>query len=422
MALRDYDADQLAVFKEEISKKYDELKSRNLKLDLTRGKPSAEQLDFSNEILHLPGDKFKAADGTDCRNYGGLTGIQEIRQIWSEATGIPLDNLICADASSLNIQFDVISWSYSFGNNDSPRPWCQEEKLKWLCPVPGYDRHFTITEHFGFEMIPVPINSDGPDMDVVRDLVKDPQVKGIWTVPIYSNPTGVTFSEQVCRELAEMETGAPDFRVVWDNAYAVHTLTDEFPVVHDVIAFSAEAGNPNRFWCFSSTSKITHAGSGVAFFSSSKENLDWYNSIANVRGIGPNKINQLAHAEFFKDAEGVHILMRKHAGSLAPKFARVLEILDNRLGEYQVATWTKPEGGYFISLDVVDDTASRVVELAKEAGIALTAAGSSYPLKQDPNDRNIRLAPSLPPVEELEVAMDGVATCVLLAAVEKLSN
>lgn len=422
MTLLDYDADQLAAFKEDISKKYEELKSRNLKLDLTRGKPSAEQLDFSNEVLHLPGDNFKAADGTDCRNYGGLTGIQEIREIWSKATGIPLDNLICADASSLNIEFDVISWSYALGNNDSPRPWCQEEKIKWLCPVPGYDRHFTITEHFGFEMIPVPINPDGPDMELVRELVQDPQVKGIWTVPIYSNPTGVTFSEPVCRQLAEMETAAPDFRVMWDNAYAVHTLTEEFPVVHDVIAFAAEAGNPNRFWCFSSTSKITHAGSGVSFFSSSKENLDWYNSIANVRGIGPNKINQLAHAEFFKDAEGVRILMRKHAGSLAPKFARVLEILDNRLSDYDVASWTEPEGGYFISLDVVDGTASRVVELAKEAGIALTAAGSSFPLKNDPNDRNIRLAPSLPPVEELEVAMDGVATCVLLAVAEKLSK
>lgn len=422
MTLLDYDADQLAAFKDDISKKYEELKNRNLKLDLTRGKPSAEQLDFSNEVLHLPGDNFKAADGTDCRNYGGLNGIQEIREIWSEATGIPLDNLICADASSLNIEFDVISWSYALGNNDSPRPWCQEEKIKWLCPVPGYDRHFTITEHFGFEMIPVPINPDGPDMELVRELVQDPQVKGIWTVPIYSNPTGVTFSEPVCRQLAEMETAAPDFRVMWDNAYAVHTLTEEFPVVHDVIAFAAEAGNPNRFWCFSSTSKITHAGSGVSFFSSSKENLDWYNSIANVRGIGPNKINQLAHAEFFKDAEGVRILMRKHAGSLAPKFARVLEILDNRLSNYDVATWTEPEGGYFISLDVVDGTAARVVELAKEAGIALTAAGSSFPLKNDPNDRNIRLAPSLPPVEELEVAMDGVATCVLLAVAEKLSK
>ncbi len=422
MTLLDFDADRLAAFKDEISQKYEELKSHNLKLDLTRGKPSSEQLDFSNEVLSLPGDNFIAADGTDCRNYGGLIGIKDIREIWAEVLGIPVDNLIAADASSLNIEFDLISWSYALGNNDSPRPWSQEDKVKWLCPVPGYDRHFTITEHFGFEMINVPTNEDGPDMDVVRELVKDPQVKGMWTVPVFANPTGVVFSEKVCRELAAMETGAPDFRILWDNAYAVHTLTDEFPVVHDVNAFAAEAGNPNRFWWFSSTSKITHAGSGVSFFSSSKENLDWYGSIANVRGIGPNKINQLAHAQFFGNAEGVRVLMRKHAGSLAPKFARVLDILEERLGDYGVATWTKPKGGYFISLDVVDGTASRVVELAKEAGIALTAAGSSFPLKQDPNNRNIRLAPSLPPVEELEIAMDGVATCVLLAAVEKFAQ
>ena len=241
-------------------------------------------------------------------------------------------------------------------------------------------------------------------------------------MPIFGNPTGVTFSEKVCRELAEMETAAPDFRIVWDSAYAVHTLTDEFPVVHNVIEFAKEAGNPNRFWFMTSTSKITFAGSGVSFFASSPENLAWYASHANVRGIGPNKLNQLAHAQYFKDAEGVRILMRKHAGSLAPKFERVLQILEKRLGEYGVASWTKPEGGYFISLDVVDGTASRVVELAKEAGIALTGAGSSFPLHKDPNDRNIRLAPSLPPVEEVEVAMDGVATCVLLAAAEKFAD
>lgn len=422
MSLLNFDALRLAQFTEEITAKYDELAARNLKLDLTRGKPSSEQLDFANEILSLPGDDFKAKDGTDCRNYGGLTGIADIREIWAEALGLPVDNIIAGDASSLNIMFDMISWSYAFGNNDSERPWKDEEQVKWICPVPGYDRHFTITEHFGFEMLTVPMTENGPDMDAVRELAKDPQVKGMWTVPVFGNPTGITFSEEVCRELAEMETGAPDFRIVWDNAYAVHTLTDEFPVVHNVIQFAEEAGNPNRFWFMSSTSKITHAGSGVSFLATSKENLAWYESHANVRGIGPNKINQLAHAKYFHDAEGVKAVMRKHAGSLAPKFAKVLDILETRLGEYEVATWTKPEGGYFISLDVVDGTASRVVELAKNAGIALTGAGSSFPLKQDPNNRNIRLAPSLPPVEELEVAMDGVATCVLLAAAEKAAG
>lgn len=422
MSLLDFDADQLAAFREEITSKYNELKARNLKLDLTRGKPSSEQLDFSNAVLSLPGDNYTSKDGTDCRNYGGLIGIVDIREIWAKLLGLPVENVIAGDASSLNIEFDLIAWSYALGNNDSPRPWCQEEKIKWLCPVPGYDRHFTITEHFGFEMVPVPMTETGPCMDTVRELVKDPQVKGMWTVPVYGNPTGITFTEEVCRELAAIKTAAPDFRIMWDNAYAVHTLTDDFPPVYDVLAFAAEAGNPNRFWFLSSTSKITHAGSGVSFFASSTENLKWYQMHANVRGIGPNKINQLAHAQLFGDAEGVRILMRKHAGSLAPKFARVLDILDKRLSEYGVAYWTKPEGGYFISVDVVDGTAARVVQLAKEAGIALTAAGSAFPLKQDPNDRNIRLAPSLPPVEELEVAMDGVATCILLAAAEKAAQ
>lgn len=423
MQLQDFDSTEIAKFKAQIEKEYGELKARNLKLDLTRGKPSAEQLSISNALLSLPGEgDFKAADGTDCRNYGGLTGIVDIRSLWAEALGLPVANVWAADASSLNIMFDLISAAWIWGTQDSERPWSKEETVKWICPVPGYDRHFTITEHFGIEMIPVDMKEDGPDLDAVRELVKDPQVKGMWCVPVFGNPTGVTFSEKVCEELAAVKAAAPDFRIVWDNAYAIHTLTDEFPKVVNVIELAERAGNPNRFWFMSSTSKITFAGAGVSFFASSESNLEWYAKQANVRGIGPNKINQLAHARFFGDVAGLREVMLKHAASLAPKFRRVLEILESRLGEYGVATWTRPTGGYFISLDVVDGTASRVVELAKEAGIALTGAGSSFPLKKDPNDRNIRLAPSLPPVAELEVAMDGVATCVLLAAVEKYSK
>ena len=425
MTLLDFDSDRLAQFADQVRKDYDELKAKNLKLDLTRGKPSSEQLDFAESLLALPGEgNHTDADGADVRNYGNLKGISDIRTLWAEVIGVDPENLIAGDASSLNIMFDLITWSYMFGNNDSERPWKDlegdGEKIRWICPVPGYDRHFTITETLGFEMVTVPMLEDGPDVEAIRELVKDPLVKGMWSVPMFGNPTGITYSEEVCRELAAMETAAPDFRIVWDNAYAVHTLTDEFPPIVNVIELAAEAGNPNRFWVMSSTSKITHAGAGVSFFASSKENLDWYLGIAGVRGIGPNKVNQLAHARYFGDAEGVRAVMRKHAGSLAPKFARVIEIMERRLGEYEVARWTEPEGGYFISLDVIDGTASRVVELAKEAGINLTGAGSSFPLKDDPNNRNIRLAPSLPPVEELEVAMDGVATCVLLAAVEKL--
>ncbi|WP_293954202.1 aspartate transaminase [uncultured Corynebacterium sp.] len=417
--LQDFDADQLAKFRENIVAEFNELKSKNLKLDLTRGKPSSEQLDFADELLALPGKgEFIAADGTDVRNYGGLTGITDIRQLWADLMGIDVAQIIAGDSSSLNLMFDVISWSYIFGNNDSERPWKDEETIKWICPVPGYDRHFSITERFGFEMISVPMNEDGPDVAAITELVKDPQVKGMWVVPTFSNPTGYSVSADVAKQLAELETAAPDFRIVWDNAYAVHTLTDEFPEILDIVSIAEAAGNPNRFWAFTSTSKITLAGAGVSFFITSAANQKWYTHHAGIRGIGPNKVNQLAHVRYFGDAEGVRSVMRKHAGSLAPKFETVLNILDNRLNEYGVATWTAPAGGYFISLDVIDGTASRVVELAKEAGIALTGAGSSFPLRQDPDNRNIRLAPSLPPVAELEVAMDGVATCVLLAAAE----
>ena len=421
MSLLDFDADQLAAFAAEVRQDYDALKDKDLKLDLTRGKPAAEQLDLADALLELPGKgNHHAADGTDVRNYGNLAGLADVRGIWAELLGVELEQIYAGDSSSLNIMFDLVSWAYAFGTNDSERPWKDEETVKWICPVPGYDRHFTITEKFGFEMISVPMLEDGPDLNAIQELVKDPQVKGMWVVPVFSNPTGVTTSEEIARGLAEMETAAPDFRIVWDNAYAVHTLTDEFPPVHDVLGFAEAAGNPNRFWYLTSTSKITHAGAGVSFFASSVDNLDWYKSIASVRGIGPNKVNQLAHARYFGDADGVREVMRKHADILAPKFTKVLEILEERLGQYEVARWTEPKGGYFISLDVIDGTASRVVELAKEAGIALTGAGSSFPLKQDPNNRNIRLAPSLPPVAEVTAAMDGVATCVLLAAVEKL--
>lgn len=422
MKLDSYDSHELAQLKDDLAKEYADLKAKGLKLDLTRGKPSAEQLDFANPLLGLPAPDYVTDDGEDVRNYGNLKGIAGIRELWAGLLDLPVANVIAGDASSLNIQFDLISWAMQFGTADSERPWNEEPVLKWLCPVPGYDRHFSITEHFGFEMIPVPLNDDGPDMDMVERLVAaDPQIKGMWNVPVFSNPTGVTYSEEICRRLAEMPTAAPDFRLIWDNAYMVHTLTDEFPANHPVITWAEEAGNGNRVWEFASTSKITFAGAGVAFFASSEANIADYVRHASIRGIGPNKVNQLAHLKFFGDADGVRAQMLRHKESLAPKFDRVLELLNERLGEYGVAEWTTPKGGYFISLDVVDGTARRVIELAKEAGIALTGPGSSFPLKDDPNDRNIRLAPSLPPIEELEAAMDGVATCVLLAAAEQFA-
>ncbi|QNE88741.1 aminotransferase class I/II-fold pyridoxal phosphate-dependent enzyme [Corynebacterium incognita] len=422
MSLYDMSPEELKELTEKVAKDYEDLKAKGLKLDITRGKPSAEQLGLAEDLLELPGrHNYTDSLGNDLRNYGIAEGIIDMRELWANVLGFDVRNVLAADSSSLNIEFDLISWAYSFGTNDSATPWSQVEGRKWICPVPGYDRHHTITEKFGFEMIPVPMLDDGPDVAAIQELVKDPEVLGMWAVPVFSNPTGVTFSEEVVRALAEMETAAPDFRIMWDNAYAVHTLTDEFPENYNVLTMSEAAGNPNRFWVLSSTSKITHAGSGVAFFASSLANLEWYLQIAGVRGIGPNKINQLAHKEYFGSAQGLKAIMRRHASILAPRFEVVLRILNERLSEFDVARWTKPQGGYFISLDVVDGTASRVWQLAKDAGIVLTKAGSSFPLGDDPNDRNIRLAPSLPPVSDLEVAMEGVATCVLYAAIEKLN-
>lgn len=420
MSLLTLESSALAELAVKVREEYAGLKAKGLKLDLTRGKPSKAQLDLSNALLSLPGEgNYTAADGTDLRNYGNLKGIKELREIWGELINIDPELLLAGDSSSLNIVFDLISWAYIFGTNDSPRSWSQEEAVKWICPVPGYDRHFAITELFGFELVTVPMEDDGPDVDAIAELVQDPQVKGMWINPMFSNPTGALISEEKTRRLAEMETAAPDFRIVWDNAYAVHTLTEEFPEILPIVDIAKQGGHPNRFWAMSSSSKVTFAGSGVSFFGSSAENLDWYLEHAGIRGIGPNKINQFAHAEFFGSAEGVRELMRRHAELLAPKFAAARRILDERLSDYGVAEWTDPKGGYFISMDVVDGTATRVWELAKDAGIVLTKAGAAYPHGHDENDRNIRLAVSLPPQEEIEEAIDGVATCVLLAAIEK---
>lgn len=420
MSLLTLESSALAELAAKVREEYAGLKAKGLKLDLTRGKPSKAQLDLSNALLSLPGEgNYTDAEGADLRNYGNLKGVKKLRELWGELINIDPELLLAGDSSSLNIMFDLISWAYTFGTNDSPRPWSEEETVKWICPVPGYDRHFAITELFGFELVTVPMEDDGPDVEAIAKLAQDPQVKGMWLIPMFSNPTGVLISEEKTRRLAEMDTAAPDFRIVWDNAYAVHTLTEEFPEVLPVLDIAKQGGHPNRFWAMSSSSKVTFAGSGVSFFGSSAENLDWYLAHAGIRGIGPNKINQFAHAEFFGSADGVRELMRRHAELLAPKFAAARRILDERLGEYGVAEWTDPKGGYFISMDVVDGTATRVWELAKDAGIVLTKAGAAYPHGRDENDRNIRLAVSLPPQEEIEEAIDGVATCVLLAAIEK---
>ena len=419
MSLSDLSPDELAALHAEQTRDYDALVGKGLKLDLTRGKPSAEQLDLSSDLLSLPGaGTYRDASGTDCRNYGGGQGLLEIRSIFAELLGVPVEQLVAGDNSSLGIMHDTLVFSLLKGTVDSATPW-SSGPATFLCPVPGYDRHFALCEQYGISMVPVALNEDGPDPDQVAALVADdPGVRGMWAVPTYSNPTGATYTEEVTRRLVSMPTAAPDFRIFWDNAYAVHHLTDNEHPSHDVLGMAAEAGQPNRVFCFASTSKITFAGGGVSFFAGSPANVDWYLKNLIKRTIGPDKVNHLRHARFLGSADGVRELMRSHRAIIEPKFAQVTSILAERLGPFQVATWTRPEGGYFISLDVLDGTATRVVQLAKQAGIAMTGAGAAFPYGLDPRDRNIRIAPTFPSPGEVAAAIEGLSTCVLLASVE----
>ncbi len=403
---------------------YAELQGKKLSLDLTRGKPSREQLDLSNALLELPGSgegAYLDEDGTDTRNYGGLHGLPGLRTIFAELLGIPVPNLIAGNNASLELMHDIVVFSLLHGGVDSVRPWIQEPVVKFLCPSPGYDRHFAITESMGIEMIPIPMREDGPDVDLIEELVAvDPAIKGMWCVPVFSNPTGTVYSWETVRRLVQMPTAANDFRLFWDNAYAVHTLTHDFIRQVDVLGLAARAGNANRPYVFASTSKITFAGAGVSFFGGSLGNIAWYLQYAGKKSIGPDKVNQLRHLRFFGDADGVRLQMQRHQQLLAPKFALVLDILNKRLGDSKIASWTEPKGGYFISLDVLPGTARRTVALAKDAGIAVTEAGASFPYRKDPEDKNIRIAPTFPPISDLGNAIDGLATCALLAATESL--
>jgi DNA-binding transcriptional MocR family regulator len=420
MPLSDLSHDELVAMHEEQSTEYDALLALGLKLDLTRGKPSPAQLDLSNELLTLPGEgNYTDSTGTDCRNYGGTQGLPAIRAIFAPLLNVPVDQLVAGDNSSLSIMHDALVYALLRGTVDSAEPW-STQSIKFLCPVPGYDRHFALCEQYGIEMISVPLGQNGPDLDQVRQFVAaDPSIKGMWIVPMYSNPNGAVYTEDVTRALLEMPAAA-DFRMFWDNAYAVHHLTDVETPPLDVLTMAAEAGHPNRVFLFASTSKITFAGAGVSFFASSPSNVDWYLKNLSKRTIGPDKINHLRHALYLKGADGVTQLMRRHREILAPKFDQVTSILSKRLGDYRGATWTDPDGGYFVSLDVIDGTAARVVELAKRAGISMTGAGAAFPYGRDPRDRNIRIAPSFPSPDEIAAAIDGLATCVLLAATEKL--
>ena len=414
-------ADELAAFLAEQRTAYAELQGRGLTLDLTRGKPSTEQLDLSDRLMTLP-DGHHDASGADVRNYGNLQGIAELREMFAELLWVEPEQVVAGGNSSLTMMHDVVVDLLLHGGVDSPRPWSQEERVVVICPVPGYDRHFSMLASLGIEMVTVPMTESGPDPEAVaRTAASDPAVKGMWVVPTYANPTGAVCTQEVAARLASMETAAPDFKIFWDNAYAFHHLSEEEAKSADILSLAAASGHADRPVMFASTSKITYAGAGVAFLAASRANVAWYLRHLSMASIGPDKVNQLRHAQFFGSAQGVRDHMLRHRAIIAPKFAAVEEALHGALDGRGVASWTHPRGGYFVSLDVLDGTATRIVELAKAAGIALTPAGASFPHGSDPRDRNIRLAPTFPALNEVRTAMAGVATCVLLAAAERLT-
>ncbi|GGC89178.1 aminotransferase class I/II-fold pyridoxal phosphate-dependent enzyme [Chelatococcus reniformis] len=419
-ALAEMSADALRALHADLVREHEALKSRGLALDMTRGKPSPEQLDLAAGMLALPGngDHFTEA-GEDARNYGGNQGLPEVRALFAPVLGAPPQQIVAGNNSSLALMHDVLVYALLHGVPGGERPWVKEEAISLISPVPGYDRHFALSQSLGIKLIPVALTGEGPDMDEVERLAADPSVKGIWCVPQYANPSGETYSDAVVARLAQMWTGASDFRILWDNAYVLHHLTDARPQLRNVLDACAEAGHGDRPVVFASTSKVTLAGAGLAFLAASPANVGWYLGCAGKRSIGPDKLNQLRHVRFLRDTAGIGAHMEKHRALIAPKFAAVDEVLGRRLGPYGVARWSKPLGGYFIVLDGAAGTAARIVALAKAAGLALTPAGSTHPYGHDPDDRTLRIAPTYPSLAEVEQAAEVIALCTLLAACEK---
>ncbi|MBQ9839168.1 MAG: aminotransferase class I/II-fold pyridoxal phosphate-dependent enzyme [Oscillospiraceae bacterium] len=402
-------------------KKFEECKAKNLNLNMARGKPSAKQLDLVSDILTVlskPEDCFD--DGLDARNYGELAGLPCARRYWADVLDCREEQIFVGGAASLNMMFDVISRAYTHGLLHSERPWCREEKVKFLCPSPGYDRHFAIAQFFGAELITVPMTDTGPDMDMVEKLVLDPQVKGIWTVPKYSNPEGIIYSDETVARFANLKPAAPDFVIIWDNAYCLHEFEGEYVPFPDILSACENAGNPDMVFEFASTSKITFAGGGVSAMAASKANIDYFTNVFGVQMISYDKVNQLRHVRYLKDKATTIEIMKRHADVMAPKFRFVADMLDQQIAPLGIAQWNRPKGGYFISLNAMHGTAKRTLELCKQAGVTMTAAGATFPYGLDPNDSNIRIAPSLPPLEELEKAMEVFCTCLKLSALEKM--
>ena len=415
--------EELSALRAQAQAELDAYRARSLKLDLTRGKPSAEQLNLSSGMLGVitHADDCFSESGLDCRNYGILDGLPETKKLFSDLLGIKPERIIVAGNSSLNLMFDTVVRCMLFGVRGGYEPWGRQGRIKFLCPSPGYDRHFAICRSLGIEMIPIPMTPEGPDMKQVRmHVCSDPSVKGIWCVPKFSNPEGVTYSDAVVEELASLRPAAPDFRIFWDNAYAVHELYDEEVPLADIFALAEENGTVDNIFYFASTSKISFPGSGVAIMAASENNIHQIKPILGTQTIGFDKINQMRHVKYFGDADGIRAHMRRHADVLRPKFDAVLDILEAELGGLGIAEWTKPRGGYFISLNTMDDCARRVYRLAKSVGVALTEAGATYPYGCDPRDRNLRIAPSFPTPDEITEATKVLCTCVKLASAEKL--
>ena len=396
--------------------------ARRLRIDMTRGKPGPEQLDLSSAMLTLPGNRdYFQADGGDTRNYfGSLQGVPEARALFAGMMGAPPDRVLIGNNASLSLMHDCIVFALLKGVPGGSRPWTADQPITFLCPSPGYDRHFAICEEYGIRMIPVAMTGEGPDMDEVERLVLDPAVRGMWCVPKYSNPTGETYAPDTVARIARMRSGAADFRVFWDNAYAVHHLTDDAIELANILELCEQAGHPDRAFVFSSTSKMTFAGSGLGLFASSARNMAWFTACIGKRTIGPDKLNQLRHVRFLKDEAGIRRLMAAHRALLAPKFTAIDEVFEQHLRCAGVASWSKPLGGYFVSVDTVDGCARRVVELAGEAGIAMVPAGQTWPYRKDPKDTNLRIAPSFPSVQEVTSGAEGIAISILLAATERL--
>lgn len=417
--------EELTTLKTALTEEYETYRAQGLSLNMARGKPGKDQLDLSMPLLDTlsSNDACTAADGTDVRNYGVVDGLPEAKELMATMLDDKPENTIVFGNSSLNIMYDTVMRCWVFGTLGST-PWSKLDSVKFVCPVPGYDRHFGVTEAFGIEMVTVPMTEDGPDMDAVEELVaNDSSFKGIWCVPKYSNPGGVTYSDEVVRRLASMKCAAEDFRIFWDNAYTVHHLYDD-PAQQDqlldIAAACNEAGNPNRYFKFASTSKVTFPGAGLAAMAASADNIADIKKRMGAQTIGHDKLNQLRHVRFLKDAEGIAAHMTKHAAILRPKFELVLKLLSEGFEGTGCGSWSNPRGGYFISFDAPKGTAKRIVSLAKEAGVTMTGAGATYPYKNDPKDSNIRIAPTLPPLDELEAAMKVFVCCVKLATVEKL--